>query len=270
MNDADALTDFADILALEAVAPDRFAASTPGRGSHLFGGVTFGLAARAAALTVDEGRHLHAATCQFVAAGACGLDVDIEVERVRDGRQLSLRRVSITGRDRLLFSCDAWFSPEEPGVDWQPEAPADDRREARQAVAPLRSIGIDPLEVVSLRSAEDAALLHVHPFWARSRHGVGHDRALNLGALAFLSDLCTVALVNTPADRSGAVMSPFSTTLNHTLWVHRRFSMDNWLRVDGQPLSVHGNRGLATGSLHDEDGTLVASFCQESMAPSPR
>jgi acyl-CoA thioesterase-2 len=258
------ITDFAELLAMDEPRPDSFTVRTPGEASHLFGGLTFGYAARAAARTVDADRQLYAATCQYVGGGRGGLDLEIAVERVRDGRKLSLRRVKVTAEGRVLFTGDAWFAPEGDGPDWQPPGPGNDLAEATVAFAPLQSMDLDPLELRSLRSAEDVGRLLVHPYWARSRHPIGADRSLDLGALAFLSDLCTVGLVAVPGTVPAAVMSDYSLTLNHTLWVHRPFTVERWLRVDGQVLSVHGDRGLASGSIHDEDGALVASFSQEA------
>lgn len=260
------IENFVDLLALEPITEDRFVARTPGDEGHLFGGLTFGLAARAAMLTVDDDRELYAATCQYVSGGTGGLDLEVDVERIRDGRSLSLRRVRVTtesGR-RLLFSCDAWFAPDGGDEDWQPEPPPHDLDRGTD-FTPMFGIPIDPIEVRSIRSAEDINGLRIHPFWARSRQPIGDDRSVQIGALAFLSDLYTIGLMSPPDTPPDAPFSGYSVTLNHSLWVHRPVHLDEWVRVEGQLESIHGNRGFSTGSIHDESGALIASFAQESM-----
>lgn len=259
------VTAFSELVALEEVQHDRFATRIPGEGGHLFGGLTFALALAAATRSVSDDREFYAATCQYIGAGQGGVEVEIQVDRVRDGRKLSLRRARLTAGDRLLFTCDAWFAPEGREADWQPPPPPLDGLEAARPVDVLYGLPIDPFDVRTLRSEGDVAALRIHPFWARSRTALGTDRGLHRGALAFLSDIYTVGLMNPPGTPDDAPMSDYSLSLNHNLWVHRPARLDEWVRVDGQLASLHGDRSLGTGSIHAADGTLVASFAQEAM-----
>lgn len=259
------VTEFSRLLVLEELEPDRFTARIPGdSGHHLFGGLTFGLAARAAALTVDLDRELYAATCQYIAGGTGGLDLEVEVDRVRDGRRLSLRRVRVHGGERLMFTCDAWFAPEGGDDDWQSDRPPDDFGQAAEMQATY-GIPIDPFELRTVARPTEERFLDVHPYWARSRAGMGEDRSFQIGAIAFLSDLYTVGLLSIPGTADHPPLTDYTITLNHSLWVHRAVNLDHWTRVDGFPISVHGNRALAQGSIHDRAGALVASFAQEAM-----
>jgi len=256
--------DFRELLTLDEVGTDRFAASVPGEGGHLFGGLTFALAMSATLRTVADDRELYAATCQFIGGGRGGLVLAIEVDRVRDGRKLSLRRTRLLAGDRLLFTCDSWFAPEGIDADWQPEVTMGDPDDAR-AFDPTYGIPIDPLEVRTERSPADEAGLRIHPVWARSREHLGDDRHLHVAALAFLSDTYTIGLMNPPDLPEDAPMSGYSISLNHNLWVHRQPCLDEWVRVDGGLASLHGQRALSTGSMHTADGTLIATFAQEAM-----
>lgn len=257
------LTSFVDVLALDPVGDDGFAARTPGTGGHLFGGLTFGLAARAAALTLDDDRTLYAATCQYIGAGTGGMDLAVEVERVRDGRQLSLRRVRVLAGDRMLFGCDAWFAPTGEGDDWQEETPEDDF-DAAHSTEVIYGLPVDPIEVRTPRNADEVSVMRIHPYWARSREAMGDDPTVQLGALSFLSDVYTVGLTSFPGLAPSAPRTDYTLTLNHNLWIHRPFDLGEWTRVDGRLVSISRGRALVSGSIHDRSGCLVASFAQES------
>ena len=256
------ITDFHELLALDDHGGDRFSVTTPGEGGHLYGGLTFGVAARAAALTVGDDRAMYAASCQFIAAGAGGLALDIAVARVRDGRSLSLRRVSVTTADKLLFTCDCWFAPPGQGPDWQPDGPRDFPSEGTP-MSPIATLGLAPLELVSARSPAEVDDMRVHPYWARSRHRLGDDPTLQAGAMAFLSDLMAIA----PIRSAGGPPAEYATTLDHNLWLHRPFSLDEWVQVDEAVASIHGDRGLAIGTMHATDGTLIDDLAKRPSAP---
>jgi acyl-CoA thioesterase II len=266
MEQRDLVRDFRELLAIEELEPNRFVGSAPGEGGHLFGGLLFGLAVRAAYRTVAADRALHMASVQFFGRALSGKPLEFEVTRLRDGGAFSTRRVSLVIDDVSVVECDQSFATPDTEVDRHPSAPDNDLADAVDVPAPLGGVGLDPAETRSTRVITKPGAELMHPMWARSRFPLDDDPSLHHGALAFLSDLCTLWLGRIPAESAfpGRYFKA-STTLNHTLWIHRPFSAEHWMRFDGEPVSFFDARGLVVGAVHDHDGALIATFAQETM-----
>lgn len=266
MKRTDLVRDFRELLAIDELGPNHFVGSAPGEGGHLFGGLLFGLAVRAAYRTVAADRALHMASVQFVGRASSGRPLEFQVERLRDGGAFSTRRATLVVDGLPVVECDMSFATADSDVDWQPVAPANDLADATEVPAPLGGVGLDPAETRSTRVVTEPGREVMHPMWARSRFPLDDDRSLHHGALAFLSDLCTIWLGRIPAESAFPGRGfRTSTTLNHTLWIHRPFSAEGWMRLDGGPASFFDARGLVVGAAHDQGGALIATFAQETM-----
>ena len=254
------------LLTLDPVGEDRFLAATPSDGpSRLFGGQVAAQALRAATLTVDAGRPPHSMHAYFVRPGRPGTPLELNVERVRDGRSFTTRQVTASQQGEAIFVLSASFHAGEPGDDWQLPGPVDvpDPDPEPDPTSPMGQFEtMSPLDVrpvnrgVGFRGP-------IHPFWVRTRGPLADDPALHACVIAFLSDMGMVASVrataSTPAERfTGA-------SLDHALWFHRPARADDWLLYDVHPVSNFGSRGLAHGTFHTRDGTLVASVAQEAL-----
>lgn len=101
-----------------------------------------------------------------------------------------------------------------------------------------------------------------HPYWIRMAVPVGDDPALHACVIAYLSDMGVVSSARAPGSPRRLATA---VTLDHALWFHRPPRADRWLLYSVDPVTNHGARGLARGTLHTEDGTLLASVAQEAL-----
>lgn len=256
------------ILALEAVAEDRWEAPTPAEGPpRLFGGQVASQALRASTLTVEAGRRTHSFHSYFIRPGRPGTPLELSVERTRDGRSFSTRRVTAAQQGEPIFVLDASFHVDEPGDDWQAEGleegtPLPDELAER---APMTGgAGSDfrrslPFDILPIRPVTGFAM---HPCWVRLREDIDpDDETLHQSALTFVSDLAVVGSARAPGSTAGWG----GASLDHAVWFHRPVRVDQWLLFDVAPVTNYGARGLARGTFRRTDGTLVASLSQECL-----
>jgi acyl-CoA thioesterase II len=296
------------LLDLDEAGPDLFVAPTPAEGPpRLFGGQVASQSLRAATLTIDEGRQVHSMHSYFIRPGRPNTPLHLEVERIRDGRSFATRRVTARQEDGAIFVLDASFHVVEQGFDWQVPSPSlepgpesltagdgpmgmpmrssgsrpawvDEAIKAREAAgdAPgeptaaemgrMRRMRGGPFgglfDMRPLRMSED---FRPHPAWITLREPIGDDPALHACALTFISDMAVVRSARAPGSTDGGWGG---ASLDHAVWFHRPFRVDEWLLFSAEPVSNYGARGLARGSFHTEDGVLVASFVQECLLRS--
>ena len=232
-----------------------------GAGQRLFGGLIAAQALAAAGLTVEPDRLPQSLHAYFIKGGQVGVDVEYTVERTRDGRSFTTRRVT-AGQDGVpIFEMLASFHRPEVTVDWQ--EPTHFRLPLDQATTvvqpPERWGGFFEARVASgVRS--DWPL---QPFWFRSRQPVEDVPLLQACALTFVSDLGMVGTARPPGPHEPGPGG--AASLDHALWLHRRVDVNTWHCYDAAGISHHDARGLAFGSIRDVHGTLVASVAQESL-----
>ena len=257
-----------ELLDLARRGPDRFVATTPGEAApRLFGGQVASQSLRAATLTVDAGRRPHSLHAYFIRPGRPGVPLDLEVDRTRDGRSFTTRRVTAAQAGEPIFVLAASFHIEEEGDDWQeaglPDVPPPE--DVPGAESPLsRFSTMSPFELRWVREPT-AGGFHMHPLWARVRGRLPDDPALHACAIAFMSDMGVVAAARAPATGSASWERFMGASLDHAVWFHRQARADDWLLFDVQPVTNAAARGLARGTMHTRDGVLVASIAQESL-----
>jgi acyl-CoA thioesterase-2 len=266
----------AQILELEPVASDRYRARLDG-----FGGVTLGCATLAAAHASD--RPLHALHAWFLRPVPADTPAEISVERVRDGRRFSQRRVVVASGGRPACEVLASFATPAPGLDAQdvtlaagtppPEAlPSEAEIAAREGWqtdapgplgGPLEWRGIDG---TPWRLAGPAAHSR-YTAWVRPRFPLPAERPWHAAALAFLADYHSHMSV---ARWLGAFGEPVHyTSLDQALWLHRELAWDDWWHLTTEGVAAHAGRALTRRALHARDGRLVATMAQEQLIPGP-
>ena len=251
-----------DLLALSEAGPDVFRADLVyDDGGFLYGGQVAAQALRAAAHTVPANRLPHSLHCYFVRAGNPGRPTEYRVERDRDGRSFSSRRVVATQDGRLIFTLSCSFAEPLTGLEQEVDPVPD-------AEPPQLS---RPAELTHLFSLEGA--LPTQPFpdgawptrvWARSTEALPDDPLLHACVLTYLSDLFTgTAGLDGVADLR-------TTSLDHAVWFHRAVRLDDWVLMDLVPHQSAASRGWYTGTVRDASGQLVASLAQEILFRRPR
>ncbi|PKK15145.1 acyl-CoA thioesterase II [Thermomonospora sp. CIF 1] len=251
---------------LQPLEGDAFLAESPAVGrERLFGGQVAAQSLRAACLTVDPARPPHSLHVYFIRPGAIGEPLRLEVNRTRDGRSFSTRHVTACQGGKPILEMVASFHDPEPGHDWQPSPP-----EGVPGPEELEPVTTDrllrhllPFEIRMVRPGRPRRpFLLRHPFWIRVNAPVGDDPALHACLITYLSDMGVVPSAVAPGTRGSVQMA---VSLDHALWFHRPARVDQWLLYWTRPASNSGSRGLAHGTLHTRDGTLVASVAQEAL-----
>jgi acyl-CoA thioesterase-2 len=272
-----------DALAFEPLGDDRFRFdnSEPNRFGRLFGGQLVAQSMMAASATVADKppNSLHA---YFVEAGVPAQPLELIVDRVRDGRSMATRRVSVTQRGRTLVIAMVSFhsNPSEPELaepaavgpgpdsipllqDWVALTPPDLRRTAGNWVnkpPPLEMrIGEAPCFLGGARAEGPRSL------WMRLPRDVGDDAVLHRVLLTYASDylLLDMALRSHPDLITATPFIGFS--LDHALWLHRPVRFDCWHVYTQRLVALSGDRGLVRGEIRDESGHLVATSSQEVL-----
>jgi acyl-CoA thioesterase II len=255
----------------EQVADDAFDAVLPDAGmGRPFGGHLMGLAIRAAAGTVNGAVSSapHSLHARFVRVGRAAEPLRLTVERVHDGRTIAVRRVTAAQAERVLLTADLSFHAAVGGEHWQPRR---DRRRVPEhtAFSPLGGVpALAPFEIRAEYEHVRGAPARLHPFWARAREAPpDDDPVLPVCGLAVLTDVGVTASARKPG--SPLRVQRAAVTLDHALWLHAPFRLDEWLQVAVDPVVNAAGCGLARGEVSRADGTLVASFVQEVLLRLP-
>ncbi len=276
------LDDLITLLKLERIEENIFRGDSRDIGSaQVFGGQVLGQALSAAQHTV-EGRVVHSLHAYFLRRGDMKAPIIYEVDRARDGGSFSNRRVVAIQHGRPIFNFAASFQNPEPGLDHQAEMPDvpgpgglkdlfEINSEAlenlpekmRRYLTDKRPFEFRPVEPVNLLEPEcRPPFKHV---WIRTVDALPDDLALHRNLLAYVSDyelLGTSTLPHgLPFGRGKVIMA----SLDHALWFHREFRIDQWLLYGMDSPNASGARGLARGQLFTEAGELVASTMQEGL-----
>jgi acyl-CoA thioesterase II len=271
----------------EPLGDDRFRVhSEANRFGRVFGGQMIAQAMHAAATTVGD-KPPHSLHAYFVKPGDPDHPLDIAVERIRDGRSMAARSVTITqaGEPLLIAIVSFHDNPTEPefaerapqGVDpeqlprlqdWVENVPPELRERARTWLSRPPPLDMRIAEPTYFFGGSRASGSRSH--WMRLPRNVGDDPVLHSVLLAYSSDylLLDMALRSHPEPVSVESSTAFS--LDHSLWLHRPVRFDQWHSHTAELVAVSGHRGLVRGAIHDIDGHLVASTSQEVLVRANR
>jgi acyl-CoA thioesterase-2 len=256
---------------------------TAGAG-RVFGGQVLAQALVAAGRTVPEGRLCHSLHAYFLRPGDPARPIRYQVDPSRDGGSFSARRVVALqdgkGEARQIFTLAASFHKSEAGFEHQapmpdvppPEALQDEQvgrladtsltPELRALIARARPFETRP---VILRPLGDGpASAPVNHVWVRAKGDPGDDPALHRALLAFASDMSLLSTALMPHGRN--LLSDIQiASIDHAMWFHRPFRVDDWLLFAQDSPSASGARGFSRGAIYARDGRLVASMAQEGL-----
>lgn len=270
-------------LDLDSVGADRFRnrLNQPNSYQALFGGQVVAQALAAADLTVDAERPVHSLHAYFLRGGDADHAIEFDVQRVRDGRRFSTRRVSAVQQGRLLLTLDSSYCVAMPGVEHQhpaefpfdPEHALDSDALVETAPAKSQQLLRDffahyPIDVrfpspVGFTSRAPVAKRH---FWLRPLDmPSSDDERLHREVLAYMSDFL---FAGTPlANHTLAIPGPHLAlaSLDHAMWFHRPVRCDDWLLFETDSPSARASLGLTRGLIYDRAGNLVATVAQEAL-----
>lgn len=267
--DGDQLTPtaVAEVLALKPLPHDRFQAdpvSVTGRRT-IYGGQVAAQALRAASFTVPDDRVAHSMHAYFLAAGDASSPIELRVERDRDGGRYSGRRVTALQGDSVILSMACSFSrPKTGAAEFQAVTVPDVQPPAELVTYQLNASRTFDLEA---RVPADPDPWYRWParLWLRIREPLADDPNIRACGLVFLSDLCTGLSRAPQIEQVGLLPS-----VDHAVWLHRGGDPNRWLLIDLNPLAAAGGRGVYSGQIYDEGGTLLASMVQESLFDTAR
>jgi len=242
---------------------DAFVVPQPnsGVGDRLFGGLIAAQALAAAGATVDADKLPQSLHLYFVRGGKYGADVELKVERTRDGRSFDTRRVTATQNGAVILEMIASFHRPEPGADWHPDVAPSVAFDAAKSKPP----GSEFAALFDVRTEPaDTSAFAVPPFWIRTRAHIEDDALLRACTLTFMSDFGPVPVARPP----GTQMRPnlgFAASLDHSVWFHRPFVPHDWHRYEVHQLNSSDSRGLVAGAIYAESGSLIANTAQEAL-----
>jgi acyl-CoA thioesterase-2 len=270
------------LMRLEPLGGDKFLAQSEDIGTPaVFGGQVLGQSLAAACLTVGAERPVHSMHAYFLLPGEHA-PIEYSVDRVRDGRSFTTRHVVARQQERIIFEMSASFQTVDDGVEHQFEMPEvegpeglvseldqrialGDRLPERWRIKGLEPHGIEYRRV----EADDLLTPEVRPsesaIWMRAIAPLPDDPVVHRALLAYASDHGLLRAAMLPHGLSFMSGQVRPASLDHAMWFHRDFRMDDWLLYVLDSPSASGARGLCRGSLYSRDGRLVASTAQEGM-----
>jgi acyl-CoA thioesterase II len=279
---ASATETLLSILDLEPLEHNLFRGLSPQVGwQRVFGGQVIGQALVAAARTV-EGRAAHSLHAYFMRPGDPAVPIIYQVERIRDGKSFTTRRVVATQHGQAIFSMSASFQIAEAGFEHQipmpavtppEELPSEEEIKAlvmESAPEPVRrywqrerALELRPVDLTHYVSREPLA--PAQQVWIRVTGTLPDDPDIHRSVLAYASDMTLLDTALYAHGRSVFDRDLQVASLDHALWFHRAFRFDDWLLYSEDSPSASGARGFSRGQLFTRDGILVASVAQEGL-----
>lgn len=270
-------------LELERIEENLFRGQSQDLGwGSVFGGQVLGQALSAATQTVPDDRAVHSLHAYFLRTGKVDRPIVYTVDPIRDGRSFTTRRVVAIQDGKAIFNMAASFQTEEEGLEHQvpqPMAPDPEgllsenqlgERLAERLPPALKSIASrrNPIEirpVAPLDPIKPERRAATKQVWLRASGELPDNDALHRYLLAYASDFHLLVTAMQPHGASWLTPGMQVASLDHAMYFHRPFRMDDWLLYDMESASASGARGLVRGRIFDRQGKLVASTVQEGL-----
>jgi acyl-CoA thioesterase-2 len=271
------------LLELEQLEVNLFRGLSPDEDrQRVFGGQVAAQALVAAGRTVGDERGVHSLHAFFLRPGDPNVPIVYDVDRIRDGKSFTTRRVVAIQHGRAIFNLAASFQIHESGPDHQdpmPTVPApDDVPTFKARIEPyLDRLGPDFVEwlvrerPIDSRPVDEPRWLDPKPrppeqdVWIKANGVLPDDPLLHACVVAYASDLTLLDTAMLPHAVSYSDDHYMIASLDHAMWFHRPFRADEWLLYHQRSPSASGARGLAEGSIFCEDGTLAVTVIQEGL-----
>ncbi|MGQ0624363.1 MAG: acyl-CoA thioesterase [Sporichthyaceae bacterium] len=279
--------ELVDLFDLEEIEDGLYRGTQPETSmQRVFGGQVLGQALLAASRTIEPDRAVHSFHSYFLLPGDPAVPIVYDVQTLRDGRSFSVRRVAARQHGQHIFFMTASYQGDEPGYTHQDRAPAVPLPDQCPSLADSLA-GLRHPDAIEAMQAEFGALDFRfagstapggrwsdpdHPAVARLWMRAGgpdadlpDDAVLHRSVLAYMSDLSLLHASLVPHEEGLDLDRLVRASLDHAMWFHRPFRVDDWLLYDQRSPSASGARGLSVGRIFDSSGNLVASAVQEGL-----
>ena len=277
------VVELLELLELERLEENHFRGQSRDIGTkYVFGGQVLGQALSAAQQTVTPDRHVHSIHSYFLKAGDISAPIDYMVDRSRDGKSFSVRRVTAVQHGQQIFGLAASFQVKEEGLTHQLSKPDVPPPEDLSEPDPIAAELLDKVSAKQRRWLSQEGpfeFKHVYPrdelkrpqrppfqhVWFRLIDRIGDDEELHKRLLAYASDFHLLGTSTFPHGISYLQPNVQMASLDHALWFHRACRIDEWLLYSCDSPAAVGGRGLSRGSIYTREGSLVASTAQEGL-----
>jgi len=252
---------FLDLLDLEEIAADLYQATSPLKGrTRVYGGQVVAQALEAARRTVDPAQFVHSLHGYFIRSGDENRPIILDVDRIRDGRSFSTRRVVAKQAGGAIFNLSASFHRLEPDEEFS---------------RPVDISGVASPDECELEVWDDISPVRLVPDTPPGRamawckivipERLPDDDHLHAIAVAYASDHIPMDSIRSGHPGTEDWDSFMGASLDHSVWLHRPARADEWLLFDMHLQSLRGSRGVSHGTIHTSDGQLVATVAQEGL-----
>ncbi|CNC17364.1 acyl-CoA thioesterase [Yersinia intermedia] len=278
-----ALKKLLDLLFLEKIEEGIFRGQSEDLGlRQVFGGQVVGQAIYAAKQTVPAERAVHSFHSYFLRPGDSSKPIIYDVETLRDGNSFSARRVSAIQNGKPIFYMTASFQSPEEGFEHQntmPDAPPPEglmsetdiaRQFAQMIPEKVREkfIGHQPIEMrpVKFHNPLQGSVEEPNRYvWFRANGTMPDDLQVHQYLLGYASDFNFLPTALQPHGIGFLEPGVQIATIDHSMWFHRPFRLDDWLLYAVESTSASGARGFVRGQIYSREGILVASTVQEGV-----
>jgi acyl-CoA thioesterase II len=271
-----------DVLNIEQLEVNLFRGRSPqDRWQRVFGGQVIGQALVAACRTV-EGRTPHSMHAYFLIGGDPKVPIIYEVDRIRDGKSFTTRRVVAIQHGQAIFTLMVSFHNDEPGLEHQSKMPDVPPPEDLPSEAQIKASVLPSMPEAVQRYYKSERPIELRPVqydrylgkkyedgkfnvWIKTTGKLPDDPAIHQCVLAYASDMSLLDTALVPHGRSLFQKEFMGASLDHALWLHRPFRADEWLLYAQESPNMLGARGFTRGLIFRRDGALVASVTQEGL-----
>jgi len=280
------LRDILDLLDVERIEENLYRGRNAAESEHVFGGQVLAQAIAAAYRTIGDARDLHSIHAYFLRPGDWNAPILYQVDRIRDGKSFTTRRIAAIQHGRAIFSMSSSWQKHEVGLEHSvpmPDVPSPESlRSDKEAYAEIARIrpevkrfayrfdAIDSRQVENILMMAPSMIGTRPPYkhtWLKTRDRLPDDPEVHLCMLAYMSDLDFMSTSLLPHGRTpGGDRNNFQgASLDHALWFHRPFRADEWLLFAKSSPSASGARGFVRGQFFNERGELIATAAQECL-----
>ena len=276
------LNELIALLSLERLEDNLFRGISHDIGTNrVYGGQVLGQALKAAQTTVED-RRIHSLHAYFLRVGDHTAPIIYDVDRSRDGKSFSARRVVAIQHGNPIFTMSASFQTAESGMDYQEKMPETAPPETLKSIndylgdlierapdkfklttslyAPFEMKPVEPVDLATPVKREP-----VRHLWLRAADRLPDDPVIHLVLLAYISDFSLLDTNLLPHGLHILDSNLQIASIDHAMWFHRDFRMDEWLLYNCEGISTSGARGVARGRFFTQEGILVASTMQEGL-----